>query len=696
MKIRHIFSIIIFLGLLSACRTPRLPGSAAATLTAETPSKPGEGPVLTVTASHTPTSSRTPTVSPTPTASITQKALPTSTASITPRPTPTSPYPIGPGTPLPNPNSSEITTQNISQLVPIFKIVQQNIWQSAASRDGKQLFVATNNGVFVYDRQGQQLAYWPSIILSNLPCETCLSINSAGTRFALTTHRDGKWFVQVYNVFENEANLLLEKPMDGSVLGIVNEAHVAISPDGLLLAYGTSTSATLLIDINNNQTLLTDKGGADAAIFSPDGVYFIVRNAREMRFWKTTVWKNPTSLQLPTADSTYAFSSDGKRLAVAQSDKIRMYALDTLTIKREIVIPTTKGVTYVWKIAFLDEKTVIGYSTRWDSTHTKATVDVGQWNLDTGETLQMASSETDSPDALSALWGASISLTKVPTGPVALGQYSVFRFIDDDQLLINSPHNACWLKLSSGETNCFDDPKFRVLSSQTEAYREIRQTQTTLLQNWKGEKIGEVGVPYPILAVSWNTSFFLVNAKDSTTDLYFNFQVTKLPQQSFPGTLLSYTENADRMVFSVQQKPGSTIIGTFNKKSLQVPYQKKLDFVLKPLAVGSDNRVYFVQQDPGQPQVILKVIHALTFDVANVARLSLPAEPEAMSISTVGTFAFGMKDGSVAIVSSDGLQVASFQAVYTPISAISLTPDGRYLAVASEDGIRIFAVLPEK
>ncbi|MGC1377199.1 MAG: hypothetical protein WA821_13295 [Anaerolineales bacterium] len=684
MKIRHAFLVIALLTLLSACKSVALNIVPTATITSTS--------LWTAMPTRTPTPSRTPKITYTPSPSRTPKNTLMPTPSITSKPTPTSPYPIGPKTPLPSGNFQAITIQNVSQLAPVFQIVKQSVWQSAVSRDGKKIFVAANNGLFVYDRQGQQLSYWPSLILPSLPCETCLSINADGSRFALATHKDGKWLAQVYNVYENNANLLLEKPIDAPVQGIVNEARVAISPDGLMLAYGAGDGDTLLIDMNSSQTLLTHKGGADAAIFSPNGAYFVVRRAREMLFWKIPVWKNPASLQLPADNSAYAFSPDGKLLAVTMSDKVRAYALDTLKPSREIIIPTPKNLNRAWQIAFLDEKTLAGYDIRWDLDHVRATIDVAQWDLATGATLQMSTNESDAPpDALSALWGINVPLAAVP-GPVALGSYSVFRFVDQDQLLINSLHSACWLKLSSGETACFDDPKFTVLSSQTDAYREIQQAQTTLIQSWNGTALFKLPQPYPILGMNWTAEYFVVNVKDITTDIYFKDR--KPPLGSFPGALLASAENADRMVFSTQGKSAGGTITMLNKKNLEVTYQKKIDFILKPLAIGGDNRVYFVQQDVAQQKFDLKAISAINSNITNVGILSLPAEPEVMSISMAGIFAFGLRDGSVAIVSADGLQVASFQAVYTPIHAISISPDGRYLAVASDDGIRVFAVMP--
>ena len=688
MKIRPVFLTLLLLGLLSGCQMPFAPVPATPTPT-ESPTST-QLPTLTATLTFTPAPTQTHFLTETPTPSSTPR--PTKTIPPIP-PTATSPYPVGIGTSIPDPGFVEITTENTARLSLVLQTVQQNLWQTATSRDGKQLFVATNNGLLVYDKQGQQLAHWPALLTSSQPCEACLSINADGTRFAVMTHHAGKWLAQVYNVYENNPVLLLEKPLDIEVKNTPNPVHTALSPDGLLLAYGSKDGETILIDMNNSQTLVSNQGGADAAIFSPDGSYFMIRDGRQMLFWKTPIWKNPINLQLPAEDSPYTFSVDGKLLAIAQTDKIITYAMDTLRPNREIAIETPKDLKRNWQLAFLDENVLAGYSVRWNGEHTRATVEVGQWNIATGQTLQMGSSETDSPDTLSALWGANISVTVPAPGPIALSeQYDAFRFVDASQLLINSQHSACWLKLPESAATCFKDPRYQVLSSNTEAFREIPQPSTTILQNWKNETVYKMVPPYPILVVNQTGNYYLINVKDITTDVYFKDRPAGI--ESLPGILVTYAESGGNIVFNTRQKSGAAMISMVNKGNLNTLYQKKVDFMLDPLVVTETNLVYFLQQVVDQPQVTLKQIHNQTYQISDVARLNLPAEPETMSVSANGIFAIGMKDGSIAIVSEDGQQVATFQAIYSPISGIALTPDGRYLAVASADGIRIFAVMP--
>jgi WD40 repeat protein len=65
-----------------------------------------------------------------------------------------------------------------------------------------------------------------------------------------------------------------------------------------------------------------------------------------------------------------------------------------------------------------------------------------------------------------------------------------------------------------------------------------------------------------------------------------------------------------------------------------------------------------------------------------------------VALSSTNLFAIGLKDGSVVIMTRDGTQTATFQGATSSISGLSFSPNGHLLAVASEEGVRIFAVLP--
>lgn len=685
MKIRHIFLTLTLLGLLSGCRVPFAP---------VTPT-----PIPTASFTATPRPSETPTITLTPFPSRTRRPTETSTASRTPRstgtisPTPTSIYPIHHGTPLPDGGFAHITTANADKLTLVYQLVRENIWSTTTSRDGKLLFVATNRGIYVYDRQGLEVAHWSDIQLPGRACEGCISVNTDGSRFAIMTHKDAKWLARVYNVFENTATLLLEKPIEVAFQGIPNEVSVALSPDGLLLAYGTAEGNTLLIDMNSNQVLLTNGGGTTSAVFSPDGRYFMIRHGIQLLVWKTPTWRNPTNLQLPSSDATYTFSADGKRLAIAQTDKITAYDLDTLRPNREISISTPADLKRDWQIVFLDENILSGYTTRWNSDHTKATIDVGQWNLATGETIQFGTHETDSPDGLAALWGVNLpALAPFPTDIPLASEYDKFGFVDQNKLLINSAHSACWLTLAFGTQECFNDPKNRILASNTQAYREFRSDRITNLLDWGGYPIAQLDQPYPFIILDSDADTRFVNVKDITTDLYRG-KNNRL-ENSFPGILLNVAENAERMALTLKLKSSGMTITMWGIASQQSIYLKNVDFILKPLLIDNLNNVYFLQQNIGSQGVVLKTIPATNEKITDLAVLPIPLPPTSMTRSDAGVFALGTKDGSVTIVSPNGLELRSFQAAYTPISGVAFTLDGHYLAVMSDDGLRVFAVMP--
>ena len=633
---------------------------------------------------------RTNTPVPTSTETPTPTLTPTITPTLTPYPTRTSPYPVGIGTPLPDMGFPEIAVTNVPQLTPVFKVIAQNIWQTAMSRNGQELFVATSNGLVVYDKQGQQLAAWPSIMLYDSPCQSCLSIDDDGSRFALMTRQDGKWQLQVYDVKGTQANLLLNQPMDAAFQNSSNEARVALSTNGLILAYGAGDGDTAVMDLDAKKTLTSLPEPADALIFTPDGGTLVVRRVRELWFWNTTTWKNPANLLLPAEDTPYVFSPDSRYIAIATPTKIRVFPLPKLTPVRDIDVPPASATDRDWQIVFVDSTTLRGYGIRWDSSHTTATVDIAEWDANLGKPRKMDTSLTATPpDALSILWGAAIQ-TPAPPAQIEIGQYNKFRFIDLDTLLVNGVHSACWLHLSLGESDCFSDPKYRVLASESGPFREVPQVHDTLLQNWNnGGNVFDVA--HEILAVDRSGQLILVNANDATTDIYFK---PKKLVGSLAGTLRTYAENANQMVIMAQQSATLVSITLLDKKSHAAIYQKADNFILKPLAIANDGRVYFVQQDPDKPQVILRVIDPKSFAATDVARLSLPAQPQVMTLAPSGLFAIGLQDGSVAVVSADGQQLATFQAAYSPVSALSITPDGRYLAVGSGEGIKIFAVLP--
>jgi photosystem II stability/assembly factor-like uncharacterized protein len=107
-----------------------------------------------------------------------------------------------------------------------------------------------------------------------------------------------------------------------------------------------------------------------------------------------------------------------------------------------------------------------------------------------------------------------------------------------------------------------------------------------------------------------------------------------------------------------------------------------------------DGTIYYLQNELGLNQTILNSIDPKTMQISEVVRLSLPAAPQTLALSSTNLFAIGQADGAVLIVTSDGGQTWAFQAASSPISGLSFSADGHFLAVASSEGLRVYAILP--
>ena len=120
----------------------------------------------------------------------------------------------------------------------------------------------------------------------------------------------------------------------------------------------------------------------------------------------------------------------------------------------------------------------------------------------------------------------------------------------------------------------------------------------------------------------------------------------------------------------------------------------KQSFLFNPVVMTSDGTIYYTQYNLTDNQTALFSLDPKTHDTSQIASLVIPAEPRALALSSTGLFAVGQKDGAVVIMTQDGGQSAGFQAGTSAIQALDFSPDGRFLAVASSEGVRVFGVLP--
>ena len=109
------------------------------------------------------------TIPPPPTDVPTATITPSITPTVTLTPTPKIYAPAGPGTPMVDMGFPLITFDSVPQLTPVFQAMKADVRTSAASGDGEKLFVSTSNGLFVFNKAGEQLAYWGNIFTFDIP-----------------------------------------------------------------------------------------------------------------------------------------------------------------------------------------------------------------------------------------------------------------------------------------------------------------------------------------------------------------------------------------------------------------------------------------------------------------------------------------------------------------------------------------------
>jgi WD40 repeat protein len=662
--------------LLAAC------GATAQTPAPAVPAAPTDQPAPADTA-NPPAVDSLPTLTPTETRVLrpTVTVLPTRT----PRPGPTSPYPFSFETPMPDLGVPVIALDTVAQLSPLYLIQKDKIWHSAASGDEQKLFVATTNGLFVYDRQGQQLAHWPSLFTHDLPGEPMLTVNRDGSRFALITRNAGKWEARLYyNVAGADPLLTFVLPLDGD---FNNLQRILLSPDDRYLAYGAGDAPLRILDLETKTETFKQPAGIASLAFSPDGSLFAAQRGRELLVWKTSTWKNPASIVLPREDTPYVFALDSGSLILAQPAQLRIVSLETLKTTREIAIKAKSPVN--WQVEFVDATTLRGVNVYWNDRRTSAALTLAEWNIETGDTLRLETSQTLTPDALSALWGVPIAASAPPSG-VEFGPYLGLRFIGSDMLMVNAPHSACWTQLSTATRKCFEDPDHFVYAGDVGAYKEIRNNLSTVLQDWRGGTVLEAGA-YHILAVTKNVDFALVNVNNVTTDLYAKDKT--FPSESVAGVWQSLAENKTQLVFSTLETPIVTTLTLVDKETRVTLWQKKESFLLKPLVMTKEGVIYFLKYDPDYKKTIFMMINPAGW-VGEVTRLDLASDTLVLTLSANGLLALGLQDGSVVLMTQDGSQNVAFQAARSPIEALTFSADGKYLGIASAEGLKVWGLEP--
>lgn len=636
------------------------------------------------------------TVPPSPTDILTETLAPTVTPSLTPSLTPSptrTPRIIAPaaaGTQVIDMGYQRITIESVPRLIPIWQAMKPVIRQAVPSGDGQKLFISTSNGLFAFDKSGAQLAHWRDILTHAIPCKHCLTVNQDGTLFAVLTRSAGRWEAQVYEAQDVKWKILrLNIPLETSYRGRENEGLVLLSPDGRFLAYAAGDATLRVFNLQNGRQVLSNEKPLRDLQFSADSALFTVRDGRSLLVYDTQTWAS-ASLLLPANDTPFALSPDARSLAITFSNRLRIYRVDGFKITREVTQPG--GRARQWELSFIDENTLRGVSTSWNANRTQATVITAEWDTQSGQNLRLDTIETDSLSPFPPSWKQDFALEDSTNG-LAIGEYNGFRYISNEMLLVSTARAVCWAKIFVGEQNCFEDAENSLFSSDTIAFKEMVKDNRTILQNWRGETILDVFGDYRVKAVDRSGEWVLIDVRGAAADLYGKGRARA--SESVGGALQAFTETRALFAYVTQQKSKTFVITVFDKASGNTLSQKKDAFLLKPLLLNRKGALMLLKRDLGKGLTIIQVMEPPRYDIREVKRLSFQAEVVMMTYSTQeDLLAFALSDGSVMVYSPDFELRETFQAFDSPVTALAFSPDDRFLAAASREGIKVFAVKP--
>lgn len=641
--------------------------------------------------SRTPRPTALPIHTITPAFSPTLDQPPAPTATITPIPTRKSPYPVSQGTPLPDPGFVKIGSGNADRLGKVFQNTTSLRQAALISPNKERVMLATSEGLALFAIDGTRIATWPEIKMAQIACPSCLTINEDASRFAVVLRNEGRWQIQVYDIVENKL-VALKTFSEKETFGLApNPAQVALSPDGELLAYSFGGKTYTIYDLPNEKIFFEYSGKVESLHFSRGGQYVAARRGQELLIWDIySLESGFRNLLLPSPDTAIDFSDGGEFVAIAFGSTIRFYQITPLRLSYEFNLPRSYAANRTWQISFLDDETLRGYALEWDAATGTGRAVLADWTVGNDEPSNFQEVESDSPNTFDNFWNLQLTQKQL-TGGLDPNSYRALRFLNTDLLVVNSQYAICSFRLSTGETTCQTENDIPLFASDGPIFREVREDKKTVLVNPAGEPLFSLA-PYPIHWINHSAEFLLLNVDDRTTDLYI--RAKDLPVQSVPGVFRAAAENNKLLVFLTRENPELQYLTMVEKASQKMLFQKKESRLYDLLGMALDGTTYFLRQDRDKQQAILKAIPPGTDEVTDLLRIDLRAEPLSMAVSPQNLLAVGMQDGSITIVSLDSLTQKTIQALQGPVSALAFSPDNRYLAVAGQEGITVFAVRP--
>ena len=376
----------------------------------------------TVTHMLTPTPTATPTITPIPT----QTSTPTQT--YTPTPTHTPQLPVRQETPFPTPGNP-ITLENAAQMRELARYGAPVVRAMQLSGDRQRLFVATSDGLSIFDAHSLQLLHQLDVVIHQRAYigyeASFIQVSQDGERFALLTDTE-------LQVRQADGELLFNISIQES-----KYTSMALSPDGQLLFYQLCPQyhecSRQMLMVDNHQALelpIAIPFFYDDYHFLPDGAYLVglLRTTGTPRtratIWRLADWSQVFDFVLPPDSRFVGFSPDSSLIAVWQPTGLKIYRSEDGALR--YTLPSTCNQRNLQYFVFSPDSNKITYA--------RDCTTVRVWELTSSQLL----SEQEAPvDAL-------VSLDD--TGELLV--YSAFQFVASSPLLEGSSSAISYVSFS--------------------------------------------------------------------------------------------------------------------------------------------------------------------------------------------------------------------------------------------------------